>query len=202
MDRFYRQAGCTESFQWEDSNLQALPNTVTHHNKIFSVQTHMKSCKPFVNLMNCTADQDKPEWYKELRSQQKKRLMLLQICLQTISSADFSTPYTIQVCLDQQYNSSNLQRACNSSYVFKPAKLMKSSNINIYGVPKLTNGESRKVESCLAMHYYITGTSILPKNILVVPKLLPPFLQYSTYSKSTQVAPITMAYLYVKGKVR
>jgi hypothetical protein len=28
----------------------------------------------------------------------------------------------------------------------------------------------------------------------VVPKLLPPFLQYSTYSKSMQVAPITMAY--------
>ena len=153
MDRFYRQAGCTESFQWEDSNLQALPNTVTHHNKIFSVQTHMKSCKPFVNLMNCTADQEKPEWYKELKSQRKKW---------------------------------SASKSGGASNVSKPAKLMKSSNIKIYGVPKLTNGETRKVESCLAMHYYITGTSILPKNFLVVPKLLPPFLQYSTYSKSTQ----------------
>ena len=42
-------------------------NTVTHHNKILSVQTHMKSCKPFVSLMNCSADQEKPEWYKELK---------------------------------------------------------------------------------------------------------------------------------------
>ena len=126
MDRFYRQAGCTESFQWEDSNLQALPNTVTHHNKIFSVQTHMKSCKPFVNLMNCTADQEKPEWYKELKSQQKKW---------------------------------SASKSGGASNVSKPAKLMKSSNIKIYGVPKLTNGETRKVESCLAMHYYITGTA-------------------------------------------
>ena len=35
---------------------------------------------------------------------------------------------------------------------------------------------------------------ILPKKFLVVLKLLPPFLQYSTYSKPTQVVPITMAY--------
>ena len=38
------------------------------------------------------------------------------------------------------------------------------------------------------------GCIILPKNFLVVPKLLPPFLLYSTYRKSTQVSPITMAY--------
>ena len=43
--------------------------TVAHHNKILSVQTHMKNCKPFVSLMKCTADQEKPEWYKELKSQ-------------------------------------------------------------------------------------------------------------------------------------
>jgi hypothetical protein len=36
---------------------------------------------------------------------------------------------------------------------------MKSSDIRVYGVPKLTNGEMKKVEACLAMHYFITGTS-------------------------------------------
>ena len=41
---------------------------------------------------------------------------------------------------------------------------------------------------------YHAGDIILPKKYLVVPKLLPLFLQYSTYSKPTQVAPITMVY--------
>ena len=100
-------------------------NTVTHHNKNVSVQTHMKSCKPFVSLMNCTADQEKPEWYKELKSLQKKQ------------------------------SASKSRAASNLS---KPAKLMKSSDIRIYGVPKLTNGEMKKVESCLAILYYFTGT--------------------------------------------
>jgi hypothetical protein len=36
--------------------------------------------------------------------------------------------------------------------------------------------------------------AILPKEFFVIPKLLPPFLQYSSYSKPTQVAPITIAY--------
>ena len=99
--------------------------TVTHHNKNLSVQTHMKSCKPFVSLMNCTAEQEKPEWYKELKSLQKKQ------------------------------SASKSRAASNLS---KPAKLMKSSDIRIYGVPKLTNGEMKKVESCLAILYYFTGT--------------------------------------------
>ena len=94
-------------------------NTVTHHNKNVSVQTHMKSCKPFVSLMNCSADQEKPEWYKELKTQQKK------------------------------HSASKYGGVSNMS---KPAKLMKSSDVSIYQVPKLTNGEMKKGESCLAMH--------------------------------------------------
>ena len=101
-------------------------NTVTHHNKILSVQTHMKNCKPFVHLMNCTAHQDKSEWYKELKSQQKEQFA-------SKSGAASNLP--------------------------KPEKLMKSSDIRIYGLPKLTNGEMQKLEACLAMHYFITRTS-------------------------------------------
>jgi hypothetical protein len=41
---------------------------------------------------------------------------------------------------------------------------------------------------------YHAGDIILPKKYLVVPKLLPLFLQYSIYSKPTQVVPITMVY--------
>ena len=41
---------------------------------------------------------------------------------------------------------------------FMPTKLMKYSDIRVYGVPKLTNGEMKKVEVCLAIHEYITGT--------------------------------------------
>jgi hypothetical protein len=53
--------------------LQTLPNNGFISEQYLSVQTHMKNGKPFVSLMNCTTDQDKPEWYKELKSQQKKQ---------------------------------------------------------------------------------------------------------------------------------
>jgi hypothetical protein len=86
----------------------------------------MKNLKPFVSLMNCTAQQDKTERYKELKSQQKKQ---------------------------------SASKSGAASNLFKLAKLMKSSDIRIYGVPKLTNAEMKKVEACLAMHYFIAGTS-------------------------------------------
>ena len=86
----------------------------------------MKNCNLTVSLMNCTADQDKPEWHKELKSQLKK---------------------------------SSTSKSGAASNLFKSAKLMKSSDNKVYGVPKLTNDEMKKVKACMARHYYITGTS-------------------------------------------
>jgi hypothetical protein len=40
-----------------------------------------------------------------------------------------------------------------------PANLMKSSDIRVYRVPKLTNGEMKKVDACFAIHYFNTRTS-------------------------------------------
>jgi hypothetical protein len=99
--------------------------TVSHHNKILSVQTHMKRCRPFVALMNRTALQDQPEWYKDMS---KKR--------STLSLAS---------------------KSCSKSS--NPSKKMKNTDIRSYGIPDLTKGEIQKVEACLAMHYYCTGTS-------------------------------------------
>jgi hypothetical protein len=86
----------------------------------------MKNCNPIVSLMNGTADQDKHEWHKELKSQLKK------------------------------WSASKSGAASN---LFRSAKLMKSSDNRVYGVPKLTNDEMKKVKACMARHYYITGMS-------------------------------------------
>ncbi|KAH9245351.1 hypothetical protein BASA81_017180 [Batrachochytrium salamandrivorans] len=37
--------------------------SVRHHNKTMSVQTHLKKCKPFMLLMKDTAVADRPEWW-------------------------------------------------------------------------------------------------------------------------------------------
>ena len=37
---------------------------------------------------------------------------------------------------------------------------MKSSDIRVYGLPKVTNGEIKDVEENLAIHFYISGTSL------------------------------------------
>ncbi|KAH6600482.1 hypothetical protein BASA50_002268 [Batrachochytrium salamandrivorans] len=37
--------------------------SVRHHNKTISVQTHLKKCKPFMLLMKDTAVADRPEWW-------------------------------------------------------------------------------------------------------------------------------------------
>src|SRR5690349_7569793 len=87
----------------------------------------MKRCRPFVGLMNRTALQDQPEWYKEFKDMSKKR----------------STPSSAS----KNLSSSN------------PSKKMKTADIRSFGVPDLTKGEIKKVEACLAMHYYCTGTS-------------------------------------------
>jgi hypothetical protein len=40
-----------------------------------------------------------------------------------------------------------------------PSKKMKTADIRSFGVPDLTKGEIKRVEACLAMHYYCTRTS-------------------------------------------
>ena len=94
-------------------------NTFTYHKKLCSVQNHMKNCKPIVRLMNCTVDQDKPEWYKELKCQPKKW---------------------------------SANKSWAASKLHTPAKLMKSSDYRVYGLPKLTNDDIKKLKAYLDKH--------------------------------------------------
>ena len=91
---------------------------VTHHNKISSIETHLKKCKTFVKLMNQMQVCDRPEWYQTKRSKS------------SITQSSASSSHASQQC-----------------------------NIKTYAVPDLTKGQQAKLEECMAMHYYLTGSS-------------------------------------------
>lgn len=60
--------------------------SVRHHNKIKSVQTHLKRCQPFVSLMKDTLVSDRPDWWpisKQLKTSDSSQASQVTSCRQS-----------------------------------------------------------------------------------------------------------------------